>query len=327
VRSDAIAVVEAAYELEAPERRWMQSLVEHTIPLVPTARRGVAYVMDASVPTNIRYGMPVAVGFDANFAQTLFDSLRAEPLMATLVPRMARRKVSTASELFGKDGISGTPMGNHILASGASDAFGCVALDAAGQGIVVSTDLPRLTLLRRAVRSRWELLGAHVAAAHRLRARAASTERDDCVAAPGGRILHAEGDAQSRDARDSLRNAVVARDRARTRTVRADPDQALALWPGLVSGRWSLVDRFESDGRRYVVARRNEPRPKSPFALTLREQQVLGHLLQGDSVKLTAYALGRSPSTVSETARTLLLKLGVRSVADLIALAAQGTPS
>jgi hypothetical protein len=46
--SDAIAVVEAAYDLEAPERAWMQTLVARAIPLVPGARRGVAYAIDAS---------------------------------------------------------------------------------------------------------------------------------------------------------------------------------------------------------------------------------------------------------------------------------------
>jgi DNA-binding CsgD family transcriptional regulator len=42
--------------------------------------------------------------------------------------------------------------------------------------------------------------------------------------------------------------------------------------------------------------------------------------MQGDSVKLTAYALGLSPSTASQSASTALLKLGVRNVAGLAAL-------
>jgi DNA-binding CsgD family transcriptional regulator len=103
--------------------------------------------------------------------------------------------------------------------------------------------------------------------------------------------------------------------------VRKDPEEALALWPGLVSGHWSLVDRFERDGRRYVVARRNEPLPTSPLTLNLRERQVFGHLVQGDSMKLTAYTLGLAPSTVSSVARSILLKLGVHNIAQLTALA------
>ena len=105
-----------------------------------------------------------------------------------------------------------------------------------------------------------------------------------------------------------------------SRAVRASPEEALSMWGGLVSGRWSLVDRFERDGRRFVVARKNAPDPSMPLALDLRERQVLGHMVQGDSAKLTAYTLGVTSSTVSATRRTVLLKLGVRSVAELGAL-------
>jgi DNA-binding CsgD family transcriptional regulator len=101
--------------------------------------------------------------------------------------------------------------------------------------------------------------------------------------------------------------------------VRGHAEEALLLWPGLVARRWSLVDRFESDGRRFIVARRNEPRPAGPLALSLRERQVLGHMVQGDSVKLTAYSLGVSPGTVSDVASVLRLKLGIRTFADLVA--------
>jgi DNA-binding NarL/FixJ family response regulator len=140
---------------------------------------------------------------------------------------------------------------------------------------------------------------------------------DECVLAPDGRAVHAEGDATEIGARERLRDAVVRRERARMREVRREPQEALALWPALVSGRWSLLDRFERDGRRYVVARRNEPLPPGPLALTARERQVCGHLVQGDSVKLTAYTLGLAASTVSAVARSALLKLGVRNASQL----------
>jgi DNA-binding NarL/FixJ family response regulator len=140
------------------------------------------------------------------------------------------------------------------------------------------------------------------------------------VLTAGGRVEHAQGDATESSARQHLRAAVVARDKARTRAVRSNPDEALSLWQGLVAGRWSLLDRFESDGRRYVVARRNEPTPPDVLALTLRERQVLGHLLQGDAMKVAGYALGLDVSTVSGVAKTLLLKLGIRSVPELAGL-------
>ncbi len=85
-----------------------------------------------------------------------------------------------------------------------------------------------------------------------------------------------------------------------------------------MSGRWTLVDRFESDGRRYVIAHVNEPVPAQVLALTLRERQVVGHLLLGHPSKVVAYSLGVSPAAVSATLKSALLKLGVGSVAKLL---------
>ena len=136
----------------------------------------------------------------------------------------------------------------------------------------------------------------------------------------GGRVEHAEGEAADATTREGLRAAVVARDKARTRAVRSDPDQALALWRGLVSGRWSLLDRFVA-----VVDIRMPPTHTDEglrAALTLRERQVLSHLIQGDAMKVAGYALGINASTVSTIAKSLLLKLGIRSVTDLAALVA-----
>ncbi|HLK35710.1 MAG TPA: LuxR C-terminal-related transcriptional regulator [Polyangiaceae bacterium] len=214
--------------------------------------------------------------------------------------------------------MASSPHATFVRAYGSQDAFGCVALDAEGRGIVIAAGLPRITRLSRRVRSLWSVLGAHVATANRMRFR--GEPNDECILTPDGRAVHAEGDATASGARERLRDAVVKRDRARMREMRGEPQEALALWPAMVSGRWSLMDRFERDGRRYVVARRNEPLPPGPLALTLRERQICGHMVQGDSMKLTAYALGLRASTVSAVARSVLLKLGVRTVSQLAGL-------
>ncbi len=48
-------------------------------------------------------------------------------------------------------------------------------------------------------------------------------------------------------------------------------DEALQLWQGLVDGTWSLVDRCEAAGKRYILACCNEPGVRDPKALTPRE--------------------------------------------------------
>ena len=80
----------------------------------------------------------------------------------------------------------------------------------------------------------------------------------------------------------------------------------------VVAGRWSLVERFDSDDRRFLVAHKNDPSNRDPRGLTERERQVLGYAELGRLNKLIAYELGLSPSTVGvilATARTKLRRI------------------
>jgi len=200
-----------------------------------------------------------------------------------------------------------------------TDGVGIVGIDAAGCGVALACLSHRQATLSRATRMRWTRVGVHLAAAARLRrALQAPASQPEAVLRPSGHVEHAEGDAKKRAARTAPRDRAVAIDRARGRLRRSDPDAALETWRGLVSGRWSLVDRFESDGRRYVVAHRNEAAPARMLALTLRERQVVGHVLLGHSSKLVAYTLGVSAAAVSASLQSALQKIAVRNAAQLL---------
>jgi DNA-binding CsgD family transcriptional regulator len=134
---------------------------------------------------------------------------------------------------------------------------------------------------------------------------------------PDGKVEHAEDAAQSPGARDSLRRSVLAYDRARGALRRRDPDEAVAIWQALVAGRWSLVDHFDSDGRRFVIAHRNDPTPPDTRGLTLRERQSLAYAAIGHSNKQIAYELGLAASTVSGHLAQARAKLHLRSLAAL----------
>ena len=60
----------------------------------------------------------------------------------------------------------------------------------------------------------------------------------------------------------------------------------------LLEGRWSLVDRFDSDGRRFIVAYRNPPGVLNPRRLTAREREVAARIL--DRIAEIRIASGRS---------------------------------
>jgi DNA-binding NarL/FixJ family response regulator len=88
-------------------------------------------------------------------------------------------------------------------------------------------------------------------------------------------------------------------------------------WRGLVAGRWSLVDHVDRDGKRFLVARKNDPDAPEASGLTLRERQVLAARARGLSLKLIAYDLGLSIAAVGKSLQVGMAKLGVSSDAEL----------
>jgi DNA-binding NarL/FixJ family response regulator len=96
-----------------------------------------------------------------------------------------------------------------------------------------------------------------------------------------------------------------------------DPGQAIALWRTLMAGRYSLIDTRDHDGKRCLLARRNEPDTPAPAAVSVEERAVLARFALGQSGKQVAYELGVSPSTVSARLQRGLRKLGLRTVAEL----------
>src|SRR5262249_34930214 len=118
----------------------------------------------------------------------------------------------------------------------------------------------------------------------------------------------------STDGREQLRAAAQAVDKARRR----GGDEGISMWKALVEGRWSLIDRFDSDGRRYFIARKNDPEIRGLAKLTERERQVVGYAALGHSNKLIAYELGLALPTVANHLTEACTKLGLRSRAELI---------
>lgn len=168
----------------------------------------------------------------------------------------------------------------------------------------------------------WSRAAAHLAAGLRLRLSLAHTLEScqvEAVLDPDGGAQDAKRVAQSPRIRSVLRLAVQRIERARTRAGRQDVAASLEAWQGLVRGRWSLVDHFDSDGKRFILAVKNDPEHPDPRGLTKGERQATEFLGLGRSTKDIAYTLGVSEAAVTTQLTSARQKLGLDSRAELAA--------
>lgn len=330
--SDPIEALEAAYDLSGDERGWLGGLVA---PLANSVgRAGMLFTFDASAsqrtsaPTFHGLGEAMQAAFAEEFDLTARALASNEGARAAFLGKTGCMTLS--SLLDAVPGSSAEPIAAHraaVARLGFADSFGIVGRNPDGTGICFGTTVEVGAVLPAHFLRQWTHVAAHLAAALRLRRsleRHATIDLDgESVIDPSrSRVEHAIGPAKSAPALATLRDAVRAVDRARTRRVRReDPLAATELWRGLVAGRWSLIERYDSDGRRFYVAHKNDPRAPELRALSTRERQVVAYAVQGHSNKLIGYELGLSKSTVVNHLTAAQKKLGVESRTELVRLA------
>ncbi|MCC6872862.1 MAG: hypothetical protein IT378_01035 [Sandaracinaceae bacterium] len=313
-----LAVVEAAYRLDQPTRAWLSEIVEAAGGLLDHGMGVFGFVCRRTARGTLRVTSDIVTAGDVPAGFVGLMAGITEAWSGEVMSAFMARVLDTASEAHAKQGLllADSPIFRPAIELGVRDSVAAKAVDPSGNGLVLGALLPRERTTRASDRTRWAQLMAHLLAGLRLRA-GLRTDEGDAVVEPGGRVVHAEGEARS--ARDALREAAVAIDRARVRG-RRDPDAALSAWLALVRGRWSLVDRFDRDGRRFLVARRNDPAVSGPAEISLRERQILAYAALGYSNKRIAYSLGLAPSTVSSHLRRGMRALGITERAALVEL-------
>src|SRR5579883_2139183 len=177
MKPDAIEFVEGLYDCEARDAEWLDRLVRGAVALVQGAQNAYCYRIEVSSGSGSRVvGAPVCVGLGDGFQGEFTSFVNSYHLSAEASREFRRlhcsqRKVSTISDQLGRENMGASPHASFVRAHGSQDAFGCVALDAEGRGIVIAAGLARITSLPRRIRSLWSVLAAHVATANRMRAR------------------------------------------------------------------------------------------------------------------------------------------------------------
>ena len=119
---------------------------------------------------------------------------------------------------------------------------------------------------------------------------------------------------------ESLRVAAKRLDRSRQTRNELDTERAIRIWEGLLQGHCNLIDWFDSDGRRFIIAKLNTTKNGCSRGLTPRERDVALCAAEGESSKVTGYRLGISPSRVSVLLKAAMRKLGVRTKAQLVVM-------
>lgn len=92
----------------------------------------------------------------------------------------------------------------------------------------------------------------------------------------------------------------------------------LEHWSALVRGAFSLVDQFDQDGQRYLIAEQRSGQE----LISPAEWEMLTARARGSALKVIAAEAGLSVSAVSRRLRQAMDKLGLRTQSDLARLLA-----
>jgi DNA-binding CsgD family transcriptional regulator len=327
---DVLSIVEASYADAGSEREWLRALVEAATPVLDTGI-GISATSFVHRGSTVEYRESVWTGPLAEFVslERMHDAVEAQSkclsreAFARLYP--SRPEAATFRRLAG-------PAGPEILGrmfppeAPFVDALGVIGSNPSGVGAMLMAMSRSVLAPSASTLALWTRVAAHLAAGYRLRQ--AENPAVDAVLTPAGRVEHLDGEAPQE--RASLSEATRAIDQARGKMRRADPERAVAIWQGLVAGRWSLVDQFDSDGRRYVVAKRNAPEVAGWKSLSEMENRVLAFAAGGQPHKIIAYELGISVAGVASHIRRAARKVGAGSRLELVArfrsAQAEGSP-
>lgn len=321
---NALALIEACYDVTADYPSWCRQLVRHFAPFLSSSDAilcSVATRNPDGTDMSTSFGTPLGeeletAGHGPSFLSAVLNQKRLSDLLferaastvapvATLMTELPPPLIATIR------GILPARFANSLsLAGPLGDA----------KWLVVNCALDKTPNLTASHRTTLQKLVNHVRAGYLLRQQLGTGTADSTVAAsaiytPNGQLQHTSAPLSPKTT-GQLATAVAQMDQARCikRKSTQDPSQ---LWSAVVAGRYSLLEVFDKDGKRHVLA--VETGLDAPVSnLTPREEEVAHLVAQGCSNKLIASKLGIAIGTVGVHVSATLRKLGLRNRADLI---------
>lgn len=308
--------IEACYAQTEDETRWRSGVTEAASGVLGTEPAVMQeFVRGPDGPLGLKV---VAAGLPRETIERMNELLSSGDVPEGFNRAFGAFEAAVASDLFGATSTSEF-MEAYLAEFDWHDAVAIQAVGDPGPSLILSgSSKTRITDPGRKV-ARLKKLARHFAAAHRLRSHRPVIE---AVLDLDGKVHHAEGPARAAAAREVLRDAVKIVARARTQK---SVDSVLA-WQAVWDGRWTMVDSFERDGRRWLVARKNDGAPPSPHVLLPTERDVVERVVRGESLKVIGAELGMPISTVSATLASAMAKLRVDKRSELVKLVAGIVP-
>lgn len=311
----ASTVLEAAYDIGDATDVWLRRLLRAMAADLDGGFGLYALALDMTSNGQRFLAPPV-------FHRLSTDVRRVAPALAHSAPPVVAQHFRThmvefgsVSQLFGPAAIA--PIQARSLPF--VDSVGLSVQDGEGAGLQIISLMPDVVRVHGHSRSAWRKLGLHLGIAWRLRRRLEFGGEPEALI-EGNKLVDARGEAKTRTAREALVEATQRIERARTSARANGSAHVLELWQGLVSGRWSLVDKWERDGRRYVAAYENGATVGKVQGFAAWEVRILEmHLLRATTDEI-GFALGISRSTVERVLSNAARRIGLRNRTELARL-------
>jgi DNA-binding CsgD family transcriptional regulator len=323
-----IAMIEAAYDFQATPERWLSNLLEAGGDLLDRGQGCAAEILAglSSEGEPLVSELHVQNGANDLVSRLARAAREIEPhFTKTNAPRRGPF-VHTLAEARGSHPEVHDAVTKHV---GCRDMLAMWAINQGTHGVGIHIPSSSLIELDRRARKRLKMLSTHISTAHRLRRRLGHGSsgvpltrlplEEGAILDPKRlSVIEASGAIKGTGALEAIRSAAIRTDRARRCRDDGESGRAFELWEEVLKGRWSVIDWFDTDGRRFVLALPNAGHVRDPRGLTEREYEVATQVSTGDSCKLVAYRLGISRSRVSALLHGAMRKLGVKTREQLV---------
>jgi DNA-binding NarL/FixJ family response regulator len=311
-----VGAVELSYSEPESDALWLRQIIEQLAPVMQAGLGVFGWFYDARDLSNIKIMHPTLLNTPSGALEALHATLTSEHRDDRFIAQHYATPAGTVSGQLGERYATYRPLHEGLGPLGIRDIVTINAFDVDGRGVAINAFSPREMTLEPQRLGELQRVSAHLISAGRLRRLGGIRE---AVLDVHGKVQHATGEAKEAAARAALGLAARAVEAARGRLKRAEPSQALETWRALVEGRWSVVDFIDTDGKRFLVARVNEPTPPSNArGLSKREHQIAALVGRGHSNKLIAYDLGLGEGTIASYVSRVIEKLGVSSRGEVI---------